>query len=59
MYGKEEGTKGVDKDFAEKSFENLGAWIMGEICSDLSAERGAITTGKVGGVLSYVHPFPC
>jgi dihydrofolate reductase len=29
MYGKEEGTTGVDNDFAEKSFDNLGAWIMG------------------------------
>jgi dihydrofolate reductase len=29
MYGKGEGTLGTDNDFAEKSFENLGAWIMG------------------------------
>ncbi len=29
MYGKGEGTEGVDNDFAEKSFENLGAWILG------------------------------
>lgn len=29
MYGKGDGTEGVDNDFAEKSFENLGAWIMG------------------------------
>ena len=29
MGGKEDGTAGVDNDFAEKSFENLGAWIMG------------------------------
>jgi dihydrofolate reductase len=29
MYGKGEGTTGVDNDFAERSFENLGAWIMG------------------------------
>ena len=26
---KEGGTTGVDNDFAERSFENLGAWIMG------------------------------
>lgn len=24
-----EGTEGVDNDFAEKSFENIGAWILG------------------------------
>ena len=29
MYGKEDGTQGTDNDFAEKSFENIGAWIMG------------------------------
>ena len=26
---RDEGTTGVDNDFAERSFENLGAWIMG------------------------------
>lgn len=29
MYGKGEGTEGTDNDFAVRSFENLGAWIMG------------------------------
>lgn len=29
IYGKGEGTEGIDNDFAVKSFENLGAWIMG------------------------------
>jgi dihydrofolate reductase len=29
LYGKGEGTEGPDNDFAEKSFENIGAWIMG------------------------------
>jgi dihydrofolate reductase len=29
MYGKGAGTEDVDNDFAEKSFENIGAWIMG------------------------------
>lgn len=29
LYGKGDGTEGVDNDFAERSFENLGAWIMG------------------------------
>lgn len=29
MYGKGEGTTGIDNDFAERSFDNLGAWIMG------------------------------
>jgi dihydrofolate reductase len=26
---RDDGTTGVDNDFAERSFENLGAWIMG------------------------------
>lgn len=29
LYGKGEGTEDLDNEFAEKSFENLGAWIMG------------------------------
>ncbi|MDO6432635.1 dihydrofolate reductase family protein [Flavitalea sp. BT771] len=29
MTRKEGGTEGVDNDFAEKSMENIGAWIMG------------------------------
>lgn len=29
LYGKGDGTEGTDNDFAEKSFENIGAWIMG------------------------------
>jgi dihydrofolate reductase len=29
MGRKEGGTEGIDNDFAEKSFENVGAWIMG------------------------------
>jgi dihydrofolate reductase len=29
MTGKEGGTEGTDNDFAETSFENIGAWIMG------------------------------
>ena len=29
MYGKGEGAEGIDNDFAERSFDNIGAWIMG------------------------------
>jgi dihydrofolate reductase len=29
MFGQEGGEEGVDNDFARKSFENLGAWILG------------------------------
>jgi dihydrofolate reductase len=29
MHGQGEGTKGIDNDVAEQSFENVGAWILG------------------------------
>ena len=29
MYGPEGGGRGVDNDMAQKSFENVGAWILG------------------------------
>ena len=29
LYGKSEGTTGVDDDFAARGFVNLGAWILG------------------------------
>src|SRR2546430_10809336 len=29
MQGKDEGTTGVDNDFAERGFERIGAWILG------------------------------
>lgn len=38
MLGKEDGTTGIDEDFAVRSFENVGAWIMGR--NMFSASRG-------------------
>jgi dihydrofolate reductase len=29
MYGTDAGTTGIDNDFAARSFENVGAWILG------------------------------
>ncbi len=29
MHGQGDGTKGIDNDVAEQSFENVGAWILG------------------------------
>jgi dihydrofolate reductase len=29
MYGQSGGTNGIDNDFANQSFENVGAWILG------------------------------
>ena len=29
LFGKDEGTTGVDEDFASRAFRNVGAWILG------------------------------
>ena len=29
MYGKTDGTTGVDNDFAVRGMDNIGAWILG------------------------------
>ncbi len=39
VLGKNEGTSGVDNEFAENGFKNLGAWIMGR--NMFSPYRGA------------------
>ena len=38
LYGRERGHEGVDNDFAERGFENIGAWIMGR--NMFTSERG-------------------
>lgn len=32
--GKDGGTTGIDNDFAEQGFSNIGAWIMGRKVAD-------------------------
>jgi len=39
VLGKSDGTSGVDNDFAEKGFSNIGAWIIGR--NMFSPYRGA------------------
>lgn len=29
VFGKDDGTTGIDNDFAERGFKNIGAWILG------------------------------
>ncbi len=29
MHGEDGGSKGIDNDFADRSFENVGAWMLG------------------------------
>jgi dihydrofolate reductase len=46
VLGKEEGTSGIDNEFAEKGFENIGAWIMGR--NMFSPYRGTPNTDWQG-----------
>jgi dihydrofolate reductase len=39
VMGKDAGTTGVDEDFAGRSFENVGAWILGR--NMFAPQRGA------------------
>ena len=36
MHGKPGGDEGVDNDFAARGFENVGVWILAEICRPYS-----------------------
>ena len=57
VLGKNDGTSGVDNEFAEKGFENIGAWIMGR--NMFSPYRGTPNTNWKGwwGVNPPYH-FP-
>lgn len=39
LFGKDEGTTGVDNDFAARGFQNVGAWILGR--NMFAPSRGA------------------
>jgi hypothetical protein len=51
LYGDEEGTKGIDNDFTERGFANIGLarGFLDEICLDPFVVRGRMTVGKDGG----------
>jgi len=36
MFGKQGGSTGTDEQFSEKSFENIGAWILGALWATAS-----------------------
>lgn len=49
LFGKDGGTTGVDDDFAARSFQNVGAWILGRNMFSPIAGTGRTRTGKAGG----------
>lgn len=57
VLGKSEGTTGVDNEFAEKGFENIGAWIMGRnMFSPYRGKPNAEWKGWWGGNPPYHAP---
>ena len=46
VLGNNDGTSGIDNEFAEKGFENIGAWIMGR--NMFSPHRGTPNTDWKG-----------
>jgi dihydrofolate reductase len=57
MYGKEEGTTGVDEDFAARSMAGLGAWIMGR--NMFSPIRGPWPDDNWKGWWGEEPPYHC
>jgi dihydrofolate reductase len=57
MRGKDDGTTGVDDDFAARGFENLGAWIMGR--NMFGPVRGAWPDESWKGWWGANPPYHC
>src|SRR6187402_3424783 len=55
MHGDGNGTEGVDNDFGERSFDNLGAWIMGR--NMFAPTRGAWTDDEWKGWWGENPPY--
>ena len=49
LFGKDDGTTGVDDDFAARGFDNIGAWILGRNMFGPVADHGLISHGGAGG----------
>jgi len=57
MHGKGGGVTGVDNDFAERGFENIGAWIMGR--NMFGPVRGDWPDDKWKGWWGANPPYHC
>ena len=52
LFGKEDGTTGIDNDFAARGFQNVGAWILGRNMFGPSAVPGWTSRGKAGRAIT-------
>ena len=57
MMGKDGGTTGVNEEFAARSFQNLGAWVMGR--NMFTHERGAWSDPDWRGWWGATPPYHC
>lgn len=57
MFGKDDGTTGVDNDFAERGFRNVGAWILGR--NMFAPTRGPWTDDGWKGWWGDTPPYHC
>jgi dihydrofolate reductase len=57
LVGKEEGTTGVDDDFAARGFDNIGAWILGR--NMFGPIRGEWPDDNWKGWWGKVPPYHC
>src|SRR5690349_19315852 len=57
LIGDKVAREDVDDQFAARSFENLGAWIMGRNMFAPSRGRGPTTAGRAGGATT--RPTTC
>lgn len=55
LFGKDEGTTGVDDDFAARGFRNVGAWILGR--NMFSPDRGPWTNMEWKGWWGDEPPY--
>jgi dihydrofolate reductase len=57
VFGKEEGEAGIDNEFAERGFQNVGAWIIGR--NMFGPIRGAWTDDEWKGWWGKNPPYHC
>jgi dihydrofolate reductase len=57
VFGKQDGEAGIDNDFAERGFQNVGAWIIGR--NMFGPVRGAWTNDEWKGWWGKNPPYHC